>query len=80
MEEMASTAQDKTYLRELIGDISKIVNVPGDLDAANRATAMQIARRLTDALDTPQNLKAQQGLMVLSFPLAASLSLLVGGG
>ena len=61
---MALTAQDKSYVRELVGELKAIVDGEENLEGPSRVTLFETARKLTDALENPANSSPTQWLVV----------------
>ena len=61
---MAPLTQNEAYIRSLVAELNSAVDGPVSLDGTNKAAALQVARKLTEALDAPGDAMIQDILMV----------------
>lgn len=75
---MGSATFDASHIKSLTADVNSTLQDPSTLDEEGRVSAFAAAKRLADALETPQDAITQQWLMVsLSRVILSALSLLL---
>lgn len=57
---MGSPTLDALHIKSLVAELNSALEEPGILDEADRITAIAAAKRLTQALETPEDAITQQ--------------------